>query len=185
MNHLIIIFRNYIALKDFLFRKVIMKNLDADKIPLQFKYFHLIAAVFVLSFVLSNLLANKIAAIGYFDFPAGMVTFPLSYIFSDILTEVYGFQRARQLLWFTIFCEIFVLGVLFIAIFLPSASYWHGQEEYKNILEPQVRIIFASCIAYFLGDFVNNKFLSKQKLKHGDRLIFIRFRIYSFRCSRG
>lgn len=152
-----------------------MNTPDADKIPLQFKYFHFIASVFVLSFVLSNLLASKIAALGFFDFPAGMVTFPLSYIFSDILTEVYGFQRARQLLWFTIFCELFVLVSIYIAVLLPSASFWHSQEPYQSILLPQTKIIFASCVAYFLGDFVNSKFLSKLKLKHKNRLIFVRF----------
>ncbi|RUQ96641.1 queuosine precursor transporter [Legionella septentrionalis] len=148
---------------------------DADKVPLQFRYFHFIAAFFVLSFIISNLLASKIANLGFFDFPAGMVTFPLSYIFSDILTEVYGFQRARQLLWFTIFCEFMVFIAISAAVSLPSASFWDGQKDYQNVLLPQFNIILASCLAYFLGDFVNSKFLSKQKLKHGNNLITARF----------
>lgn len=152
-----------------------MKTSDSDKLPLQLKNFHFIASVFVLSFILSNLLASKISSIWYFDFPAGMVTFPLSYIFSDILTEVYGFQRARQLLWFTIFCEVFVLISIYVAVYLPPARFWHYQEQYQNILLPQFRIILSSVVAYFLGDFVNNKFLSKQKLKHGNRFIYARF----------
>jgi len=151
------------------------KTSDADKVSLQFKYFHFVATLFVLSFVISNLLASKIAAIGYFDFPAGMVTFPLSYIFSDILTEVYGFQRARQLLWFTIFCELFVIISIIFAVNLPSASFWHGQVQYENTLYPQLKIIFASCVAYFFGDYVNTKFLSKQKLKYGNSFIIGRF----------
>lgn len=152
-----------------------MKNTDADKIILQFRYFHFIAIFFVISFIISNLLASKIARLGIFDFPAGMVTFPLSYIFSDILTEVYGFQRARQLLWFTLFCELMVLIAIYIAVFLPPANFWSGQNDYQNVLLPQTNIILASCVAYFLGDFVNNKFISKQKLKHGDKLIAMRF----------
>ena len=152
-----------------------MNTTDADKITLQFKYFHFIAIFFVLSFIISNLLASKIAHLGIFDFPAGMVTFPLSYIFSDILTEVYGFQRARQLLWFTIFCELMVFIAISVAVSLPPANFWHGQKDYQNVLFPQLNIILASCIAYFLGDFVNSKFLSKQKLKHGNNLIIARF----------
>lgn len=148
---------------------------DSDKIDLQFKYFHFISIAFVLSFILSNILAVKIASIGKFDFPAGMVTFPLSYILSDILTEVYGFQRARQLVWFTILCEIFVLFAIFVAVQLPVASFWHDQVQYQSTLLPQLRIVLASCIGYLLGDYVNNKFLSKQKLKHGNQFIFYRF----------
>lgn len=148
---------------------------DADKIPLQFKYYHFIATLFVLSFILANLLATKIAKIGILDFPAGMITFPLSYCFGDILTEVYGFQRARQLLWFTIFCEILVFTAIALAVYLPAADFWTGQLEYQNVLLPQFKIIFASCIGYFFGDYVNNKFLAKQKLKHGNNLILMRF----------
>lgn len=148
---------------------------DADKIPLQFRYFHFISILFVISFILSNLLATKIATVGIFDFPAGMVTFPLSYIFGDILTEVYGFQRTRQLLWFTIFCELFVLIAIILAVLLPPARFWHSQPQYQAIFLPQIKIIFASCISYFLGDFVNNKFLTKMKLKCGNKFIAARF----------
>lgn len=151
------------------------KTSDADQIPLQFKYFHFISAFFVLCFILSNLLATKIATIWIFDFPAGMVTFPLSYILSDILTEVYGFQRARQLLWFTIFCELIVFISIWLATILEPAAFWHEQEQYKNILLPQSKIILSSCLAYFLGDYVNNKFLAKQKIKHGNSFIIRRF----------
>lgn len=152
-----------------------MMTSDADKVPLQFEYFHFIATFFVLSFITSNLLASKIANIGVFDFPAGMVTFPLSYIFSDILTEVYGFQRARQLLWFTIFCELMVFIAIYLAISLPPARFWHEQKDYQNVLFPQLNIISASCVAYMLGDFVNSRFLSKHKLKHGNNFIMARF----------
>ncbi|MBA2652396.1 MAG: queuosine precursor transporter [Tatlockia sp.] len=148
---------------------------DQDKVPLQFIYFHFVAIFFVVSFIISNLLATKIANLWFFDFPAGMVTFPLSYIFSDILTEVYGFQRARQLLWFTIFCECFVLVAISAAVSLPSADFWHGQNDYQNVLLPQYFISFASCLAFFLGDFVNSRYLSKQKLKHGNNFIKTRF----------
>ena len=97
------------------------------------KYLDVVAAVFVTTVLVSNLGAAKLFAVGPATFPAGILVFPLSYIFGDVLTEVYGFNRARRVVYLGLLANVFMAGVLWIAIQLPPAPGWDLQREFAAI----------------------------------------------------
>jgi len=151
-------------------------NSSQDSSRLQFKFFHIVAMMFVFCFVISNVLSVKLAHIGFFLVPAGIVVFPLSYIFSDILTEVYGFQRARQLVWTAIGCNILFVLCAYLAIALPAAPGWAQQQQaFKIVFGIEPRVLLASSTAYFVGDFINCTVLAKLKLVSRHRWMGFRF----------
>ncbi len=153
-----------------------MSHFDPDNIKLEFKFYHIIAILFVFFFVISNLLAIKVSKIWIFDIPAGTITFPLSYVFSDILTEVYGFQRARQLVWIAVFCNAAFVFFAYIAIQLPVAPGWAVQQrDFAGVFGFEPRILLASSISYFVGDYINCSVLAKLKLVTQNKFIWFRF----------
>lgn len=153
-----------------------MKNFDPDQVRLEFKLYHIIAIFFIFCFIISNVTAIKISKIGIFILPAGTVIFPLSYVFSDILTEVYGFQRSRQLVWIAIFCNFLFVLFSYIAIKLPVAPDWSlRQKEFNDVFSIEPRIFLASSVAYFVGDYINCTILAKLKLISQNQWIWFRF----------
>ena len=140
----------------------------------QFKYYDLIIALFVAVLLVSNLASTKIVDIGPFTFDGGTVLFPLSYIFGDILTEIYGFKGARRAIWAG-FSALAICGiVLYIIGLLPADPAWNNQEAYKSILMSTPRIIAASIAAYFCGEYINSVILSKIKVIMNGRKLWIR-----------
>ncbi len=153
-----------------------MRTFDPDAIKLEFKYYHVIAILFITCFIVSNILSIKVFAIDHIMLPAGIITFPISYVFSDILTEVYGFQRARQLVWLAITCNLLLIGFAYIAIALPVAPGWgHQQAALKEVFGIEPRMVLASSVAYFVGDLINCGILAKLKLIHQNRFMWLRF----------
>lgn len=141
----------------------------------ELKFFHYVAIIFTLSFVVSNIFATKAASLFGISFSAGTTIFPLSYLCSDILTEVYGYKRARALVWFAMACGIGFAALCQLAIQLPPAEFWHDQLAFKTTLSSSWRIFIASNIAYIIGDFTNCRLIASLKLKYQGRFMALRF----------
>lgn len=149
-----------------------MTNL-AEK-PGVYKYFDLIVGLFVAVLLISNVASTKIVQFGPFGFDGGTLLFPLAYIFGDILTEVYGFKRSRRVIWIGFFSALLMSAVLMIVGALPAAEGWDNQAAYQKILGLTPRIVIASLIAYFAGEFSNSVILAKMKVLTKGRFLWTR-----------
>jgi uncharacterized integral membrane protein (TIGR00697 family) len=140
----------------------------------QYKYFDIILGFFVAVLLISNVASTKIVLLGPFTFDGGTLLFPLSYIFGDILTEVYGYARSRRVIW-TGFFSALVMSITLIAVGkLPPAPDWPYQQDYLHILGLTPRIVLASLVAYFCGEFTNSYTLARLKLLTHGRYLWIR-----------
>lgn len=139
-----------------------------------YRFFTLITALFVAVLLISNVASAKFLRLGPFTFDGGTILFPLSYIFGDILTEVYGYRRSRQVIWTGFGCAFLMAVVFAIVGKLPPAPEWEGQEAYDKILGTTPRIVAGSLIAYFAGEFSNSVTLAKMKLYTRGRWLFAR-----------
>lgn len=137
-------------------------------------YFLLIAAIFVTSLVVSNIIAVKLVAIGRFVLPAAIVIFPLSYILGDVLTEVYGYRLARQVIWLGFSSNLLAVVAIWVGQALPPASFWDGQSAYEKILGYTPRLLTASFLAYLAGEFTNSFLLAKMKIVTRGRWLWAR-----------
>jgi hypothetical protein len=136
-----------------------------------FKHLDTITVLFVTVLLISNVASTKIVAFGPFTFDGGTILFPLSYIFGDILTEVYGYARSRKVIWLGFFAALLMSAVFIIVGALPPAADWSGQAAYEQILGLTPRIVIASLIAYFAGEVANSFTLAKLKIfTQGKRL---------------
>jgi uncharacterized integral membrane protein (TIGR00697 family) len=134
----------------------------------------LVIALFITCLVASNIVAVKIADIFGHFLPAAIIIFPVSYIIGDILTEVYGYSRARQVIWLGFFCNLLAVGAFWIGGLLPSAPFWEDQVAYETILGSTPRLLFASFIAYLIGELSNAAVLTKVKVWTSGRWLWIR-----------
>ncbi len=139
-----------------------------------FKHLDTITALFVTVLLISNVASTKIVAFGPLTFDGGTILFPLSYIFGDILTEVYGYARSRKVIWLGVVAALMLSATLMIVEALPPAADWPNQEAYSKILGLTPRIVTASLIAYFAGEFSNSLVLAKLKLKTNGRYLWLR-----------
>jgi uncharacterized integral membrane protein (TIGR00697 family) len=119
-------------------------------------WFVIVVAVFISALITANIIAVKLVDIFGFVLPAAVIIFPLSYIFGDILTEVYGYSQARRVIWLGFLCNLLVVGAIWVAQILPAASFWDGQSAYERILGFTPRLLAASFIAYLVGEFANS-----------------------------
>lgn len=136
--------------------------------------FLIVTAVFITCLITANLIAVKLVNIFGLILPAAVIVFPISYIVGDILTEVYGYSRARQVIWLGFFCNLIVVVAVWIAGLLPSAVFWEGQSAYEQILGSTPRILLASFIAYLIGEFSNSFVLAKMKIATKGRWLWAR-----------
>jgi uncharacterized integral membrane protein (TIGR00697 family) len=139
-------------------------NLDAHH-GKTFRYYDFIMAAFVTILLCSNLIgAAKVCTLWGFTFGAGILFFPLSYVFGDILTEVYGYARSRKVVWAGFVAMIFASFMSWFVLVLPPADGWNFQHEYEVAFGGTWRIVAASLIAYFGGEFTNSFVLAKMKI---------------------
>ena len=139
-----------------------------------YKYLDIITAFFVAVLLISNIASTKILDFGFFTFDGGTLLFPLSYIFGDILTEVYGYRRSRKVIWLGFGAALLASAIFIIVGKLPSAAGWENQEAYDKILGLTPRIVIASLIAYFAGEFSNSFILAKIKIWMQGRRLWVR-----------
>ncbi len=133
-----------------------------------------IAAVFVTCLITANIIAVKIIGFGRVVVPAAVIVFPLSYIFGDILTEVYGFRWAKRIIWLGFGCNLIFVIFAWVGGLLPSASFWGGQSSYQSILGYTPRLLLASFSGYLLGEFANSFIMARMKLATGGRWLWTR-----------
>ena len=139
-----------------------------------YKYFDIILGLFVAVLLISNIASTKILKLGPFSFDGGTIIFPLSYIFGDILTEVYGYKKSRRVIWLGFFSAFLMSAILMIVGALPPASDWENQDAYIKILGLTPRIVVASLLAYFVGEFSNSFVLAKMKIKTKGKYLWAR-----------
>jgi uncharacterized integral membrane protein (TIGR00697 family) len=151
-----------------------INDLDKGSPAGQYRYLDLITALFVAVLLISNIASTKIVQIWKFTFDGGTILFPISYIFGDILTEVYGFRTSRRVIWIGFFCALLMSLVLGLIGLIKPAPGWDLQEAYMSILGQTPRIVAASLIAYFAGEFSNSFTLAKMKILTKGRWLWTR-----------
>jgi len=140
-----------------------------------YHYYDFVMAAFVTVLLCANVIgAAKVARIGWFTFGAGVLFFPISYLFGDVLTEVYGYARARKVVWAGFAALGFASFMSWAILAFPPAPTWHDQAAYEKVFGATPRIALASLVAYFCGEFCNSYVLAKMKLRTGGRLLWTR-----------
>lgn len=133
----------------------------------QFRYYDLVMAAFVAILLLSNLIGAakrsevELPFFGTWAFGAGILFFPLSYIIGDILTEVYGYARARRVIWTGFAALVFMAFMSYVVVKLPPARGWPDQPAYNAVFGSTWRIVAASIIAFWVGEFANSFVLAR------------------------
>ena len=137
--------------------------------------FMIIAVVYVTCLLLSNLIAGKMWAVtGSITLPAAVILFPITYIFGDIFTEVYGFKKARIIIWLGFACSFFAVAVYLITIGLPHPGFWENQDAYQIVMGTTPRVAVASFAGYLFGEFSNSMILSKLKVATKGKNLWLR-----------
>jgi len=144
------------------------------------RYYEFVMVAFVVILVCSNLIGPaKIAqvdlpVVGLLTFGAGVLFFPISYVFGDILTEVYGYARSRRVIWAGFAALVFASFMAWVVVALPPAPFWKNQAAYEVAFGNAWRISAASMVAYFCGEFVNSFVLAKMKIATQGRWLWSR-----------
>jgi uncharacterized integral membrane protein (TIGR00697 family) len=146
----------------------------------EYRYYEFVMVAFVVILICSNLIGPaKIAQVdlpvlGAFTFGAGVLFFPISYVFGDVLTEVYGYARSRRVIWMGFAGLAFAAIMSYVVVALPPAPFWKNQGAYEIAFGLTWRIALASMIAYFCGEFVNSYVLAKMKIATRGRWLWTR-----------
>jgi queuosine precursor transporter len=146
----------------------------------RFRYFDFVMVAFVVVLLLSNVIGAEkrsfidLPGIGPWPFGAGILFFPISYVIDDVLTEVYGFARARRALWAGFAALLFMALMEWTVVHLPVAEGWTGQGAYERVFGSGWRIILASMTAFFVGDFLNSVVLAKMKIWTNGKYLWTR-----------
>ena len=126
--------------------------------------FMLLGILFNICLVASNLLETKVIQIGCITATAGVIVFPISYIINDCIAEVWGFKKARLIIWSGFLSNFLVIGLAQIAGMLPAAPFWEGEEGFNFVFGMAPRIAIASLLAFLVGSFLNAFVMSKMKI---------------------
>ena len=130
----------------------------------RYKYLDALTTAFVVILLVSNLIAQKVCVIGPFAVSGAILLFPITYIFGDIFTEVYGFAASRRAIWLGFFGTALLYLIAAIVIALPPAPGWHNQEAFATVFGFIPRILAASLIAFWAGEFANSYTMARLKL---------------------
>ena len=138
------------------------------------RYLPTITWIFVAVLLISGIVSTKIIALWPLSFDGGTLLFPISYIFGDVLTEVYGYKKTRKIIWIWLLSMVMMSLMILIVWWLPSDPNWTYQTDYNNILAIAPRIFIGSIIAYFVGEFMNSYILAKMKIAMGGKKLWMR-----------
>ncbi|MBC8511940.1 MAG: queuosine precursor transporter [Dehalococcoidia bacterium] len=136
--------------------------------------FVVVVALFVTCLITANFIIVKQISIGNLVLPAAIIIFPLSYIIGDILTEVYGYQQARRVIWLGFVCNLIAVVAIWVGKILPAAPVFEAQSAYERILGSTPRFLLASFVAYLAGEFANSFVLAKMKIRTRGRWLWMR-----------
>jgi uncharacterized integral membrane protein (TIGR00697 family) len=150
---------------------------------MRYRYFTWVTAVFVTALIVSNIVAVKLIRVGPFTLTAALLVFSVSYIFGDILTEVYGYARARQVIWIGFACNLLAVVAFYTAGLLPAAPEWSlpgfptpqaAQGAFAAVLGFTPVVLLASVVAFLVGEFLNSFVLARLKLRTRGRWLWLR-----------
>ncbi len=130
----------------------------------RYKYLDTFITLFVVVLLLSNVIAAKFFALGPLRISCAQMLFPITYIFGDIFTEVYGYGASRRAIWYGFFASFILVTLLYLAVIIPPAPEYTDQIAFATVFKPVGRIVVASLIAYWCGEFANSFTLAKLKL---------------------
>lgn len=140
-----------------------------------YRFLDAITVLFVVVLLLSNIVAIKpVRVFGQLYLEGGIVLFPISYIFGDVLVEVYGFARARRVIWLGFAANVFMAAVFTLVIWLPGPPNWESNQAFIDILGQTPRIVAASVVAFWTGEFVNSYVMAKMKVWSEGRHLWTR-----------
>jgi uncharacterized integral membrane protein (TIGR00697 family) len=145
--------------------------LESDR---RYKYLDTFITLFVVVLVISNIIAAKFFAIGALRVSAAQMLFPLTYIFGDIFTEVYGYSASRRAIWYGFFAAFLLAGLSYLAVIIPPAPEYTDQTAFATIFKQTGRIVASSLLAYWCGEFANSFTLAKLKLLTGGKHLWTR-----------
>jgi len=126
--------------------------------------FMLLGILFNVCLIAANLLETKVIQVGNLTVTAGLLVFPISYIINDCIAEVWGFKKARLIIWSGFAMNFFVVGLGLIAVAIPAAPFWEGEEHFDFVFGMAPRIVAASLMAFLVGSFLNAYVMSKMKI---------------------
>ncbi len=139
-----------------------------------YRHFDLLLSIFLVVLLISNLVGQKICNIGGFYVSGAQLLFPITYIFGDVFTEVYGYAASRRAIWVGFLANALLAVMGLITVWLPPAPGWKNQEAFATVFYQIPRLIVASLIAYWCGEFANSYTLAKMKLWTGGRMLWTR-----------
>jgi uncharacterized integral membrane protein (TIGR00697 family) len=140
----------------------------------QFHYYNLLVHIFVVILLISNLVGQKVTAIGWFRVSGAQVFFPITYIFGDVFTEVYGYGASRRAIWIGFMASALLAVLGLFAVWLPPAPEWPNQQAFKIVFGFVPRMIAASLLAFWCGEFANSYVMAKMKLLTDGRMLWTR-----------
>ena len=126
--------------------------------------FMLLSILFNVCLIAANLLETKVIQVGSLTVTAGLLVFPISYIINDCIAEVWGFKKARLIIWSGFAMNFFVVALGLIAVAIPAAPFWEGEEHFNFVFGMAPRIVAASLMAFLVGSFLNAYVMSKMKV---------------------
>jgi uncharacterized integral membrane protein (TIGR00697 family) len=139
-----------------------------------YKYLDVLTTAFVVILLVSNLVAQKICKIGPFAVSGAVLLFPITYIFGDVFTEIYGFAASRRAIWLGFFGTALLYLMGYITIALPAAPGWHNQQAFTTVFGFIPRILAASLTAFWAGEFANSYTMARLKLVTNGRKLWTR-----------
>jgi queuosine precursor transporter len=137
-------------------------------------YLESLITVFVVVLLISNIVGQKISALGPLRVSGAQLLFPITYIFGDIFTEVYGYSASRKAIWLGFFASILLFLMCFICVKLPAAPEWPSQRAFETVFYTVPRLVVASLLAYWCGEFANSYTMAKLKLLTNGRHLWTR-----------
>lgn len=140
----------------------------------RFRYLDSLITVFVVVLLISNVVGQKITAFGPFRVSGAQLLFPITYIFGDVFTEVYGYGASRKAIWFGFFASLLLSLMSLLCVALPPAPEWPNQKAFETIFYTVPRLVVASLIAYWCGEFANSYTMAKMKLITNGRHLWTR-----------
>lgn len=140
----------------------------------KFRYLDTLITVFVVVLLISNVVGQKISALGPLRVSGAQILFPITYIFGDVFTEVYGYAASRKAIWFGFFASALLSVMSLLCVKLPAAPEWHNQQAFETVFYTVPRLVIASLIAYWCGEFANSFTLAKMKLVTKGRYLWTR-----------
>jgi uncharacterized integral membrane protein (TIGR00697 family) len=145
-----------------------------EQYPERFKHYDLLLSAFVAVLLISNIVAPKFIALGPLRFSGAQLLFPLTYIFGDIFTEVYGYAGSRRAIWNGFFASALMAGVALLIVGLPPSPEWPHQAAYETVLGFLPRLVVASLIAYWAGEFANSFVMARMKVLTDGKHLWMR-----------